>query len=91
MGVLIKLMNQNFSKSKFLHESSKLEHFQWGVKILGVQIQGGKNFGPLKSLGFQQLSYLSYFEQGVKIHWITLKLRSMVISADIFAVLLRYF
>ena len=50
---------------------------------------GGKNFGPLKSLGFQQLSYLSYFEQGVKIHWITLKLRSMGISADIFAVLLE--
>ena len=35
-GVLIKLMNQNFSKSKFLHESSKLEHFQWGVKILDL-------------------------------------------------------
>ena len=31
--------NQNFSKSKILHESSKLEHFQWGggVKILEVQ------------------------------------------------------
>ena len=29
-----------------------------GVKILGVQIQGGKDFGSLKSLGFQQLSYL---------------------------------
>ena len=27
-------------------------------KNLGVQIKGGKNFGPLKSLGFQQLSYL---------------------------------
>ena len=37
-GVLIKLMNQNFSKSKILHESTKLEHFQWGVKILGEQI-----------------------------------------------------
>ena len=23
-------MNQNFSKSKILQESSKLEHFQWG-------------------------------------------------------------
>ena len=36
-------MNQNFSKSKNLHESRKLEHFQWGgggggLKILGVQI-----------------------------------------------------
>ena len=29
-----------------------------GVKILGVQILEGKNFGPLKNLGFQQLSYL---------------------------------
>ena len=62
-----------------------------GGKNFGGTNLGGKNFGPLKSLGFQQLSYLSYFEQGVKIHWITLKLRSMVISADIFAVPLRYF
>ena len=31
-----------------------------GLKNLGVQILGGggKNFGPLKSLGFQQLSYM---------------------------------
>ena len=29
-GVLIKLMTQNFFKSKILHESPKLEHFQWG-------------------------------------------------------------
>ena len=29
-GVLIKLMNQDFSKSKVLRESPKLEHFQWG-------------------------------------------------------------
>ena len=57
---------------------------------MGGKNFGGKTFGPLKSLGFQQLSYLSYFEQGVKFHWITLK-RSMVISADISAVLLRYF
>ena len=35
-GVLIKLMNQNFSKSKFLHESFKLEHIQWEVKILDL-------------------------------------------------------
>ena len=27
---VIKLMNQNFSKSKILHESSKLEYFDWG-------------------------------------------------------------
>ena len=35
-------MNQNFSKSKNLHESSELEHFQWGKKIFfgggGVKI-----------------------------------------------------
>ena len=46
-------MNQNFSKSKILQESSKLGHFQW---------EGGgggnKNFGSLKSLDFQQLLYL---------------------------------
>ena len=29
VGVLIKLMNQNFSESKILHESAKLEYFQW--------------------------------------------------------------
>ena len=33
-------MNQNFSKSNILHESSKLEHFQWGGG--GGE---GKNFG----------------------------------------------
>ena len=60
-----------------------------GKNFRGTKL-GGKNFGPLKSLGLQQLSYLEYFELGVKIHQITLK-RSMVISADIFAVLLRYF
>ena len=32
-GVLIQLMNQNFSKGKIFHESSKLKHFQWGLKI----------------------------------------------------------
>ena len=29
VGVLIKLMNQNFSESKILHESAKLEYFQY--------------------------------------------------------------
>ena len=34
MGELIKPMNQDFSKGKILHESSKMEHFQWGgIKI----------------------------------------------------------
>ena len=39
LGILIKLMNQNFSKSKILQESSKLEHYHWGgVKNFGLQI-----------------------------------------------------
>ena len=37
----MKLMNQNFSKSKILHESSKLEHFQWGLKFWGYKFGGG--------------------------------------------------
>ena len=61
-----------------------------GGKNFGGTNLGGTNFGPLKSLGFQQLSYLLYFGLGIKLHCIALK-RSMVISADIFAVLLRYF
>ena len=51
-------MNQNFSKSKILHESSKFGAFLWGGKNFGGADLGGKNFGPFKSLGFQQLSYL---------------------------------
>ena len=59
LGVQIKLMNQNFSKSKILHESSELEHCQWGGggEFWGYKFRGG-DFGPLKSLGFQQLLYL---------------------------------
>ena len=62
--VLIKLMNQNFSKSKNLHDSSKFEYFQLGGGggggggNFGFTNLGGKHFEPLKSLGFQQLSYL---------------------------------
>ena len=37
-GVQIKLLNQNFSRSKILHESSKLEHFQWQYKFRGIKI-----------------------------------------------------
>ena len=58
-------MNQNFSKSKVLHKSTKLEHFQWGGggKFWGYKLfffwgGGIKNFGPLKRSGFQQLSHL---------------------------------
>ena len=61
-------MSQNFSKSKILHESSKLENFQWGGGNIGDTNLGGKNFGHLKSLGFQQLSYFEYFGLGVKMH-----------------------
>ena len=56
-------MNQNFSKRKILHDSLilhdsfTLEHFQLGGGFGGTNL-GGKHFGPLKSLGFQQLSYL---------------------------------
>ena len=39
-------MNQTFSKSKILHESSKLEHFYGG---------GGKNFGGTNLGGVQIL------------------------------------
>ena len=77
-------MNQNFFKVNFYTNQLKWRIFN------GAKNFGGKNFGPLKSLGFQQLSYLLYFGLGVKIHQIALK-SSMVISADIFAVLLRYF
>ena len=64
---------------------------------------GGRNFGSMnlgggglnisdlsKSLDLQQLIHSQHFEVEVKIYQIVLK-RSMVISADIFAVLLRYF
>ena len=48
-------MNQNVSKSKITHKSSKLENFEWGGgKNFGSTNLGGKNFGPLKGLGFQQ-------------------------------------
>ena len=66
-------MNQNFSKSKSLLESSKLEHFQLGVQILDL----------FKSLDFQQSSYSWYFGLGVKIYQIVPK-RSMVISTYMF-------
>ena len=42
-------MNQNFSKSKYLHESSKLERFQWGG--------GGGKFGGKNSLDFLEKKY----------------------------------
>ena len=60
-------MNQNFPKSKFLHEPSKLNILNGGGNFGDTNL-GGKNFRLLKSLGFQQLSYLQYFGLGVKIH-----------------------
>ena len=42
-------MNQNFSKSKILHESSKLEHFQWGKNF------GGPNLGGVKILDLSKV------------------------------------
>ena len=83
-------MNQNFSKSKFLHESSKLEHFQWGVKIWGYKLGGGYKFWTSQKFRFPTIIIFVIFWTEGKIHQIALK-RSMVISADIFAVLLRYF
>ena len=70
-------MNQNFSKSKFLHESSKLEHFQWGVQIWTSQ-----------KFRFLTIIIFVIFWTGGKIHQIALK-RSMVILADICAALLE--
>ena len=43
-----------------------------------------------KSLDFQQLSHSQHFGVGVKIYQIALK-RRMLISSDMFTVLLRYF
>ena len=90
----VKPINENFSKSKILHESSKLEHFQWGgggvVKILGYKCRGGiKKFWTSHKFRFPTIIIFICFGPGIKIHQITLK--SMVISADIFVVILRYF
>ena len=43
-------MNRNFSESKFLHESSKLENFQWGRD----KNLGGTNLGRLKFWIYQK-------------------------------------
>ena len=49
-GVLIKMMNQNFSKSKILRKWSNLEHFQWrgrgggSVKILVYKFWTSQKF-----------------------------------------------
>ena len=67
-----------------------MEHFQWGIKNLGVQIRGGGILNLSKSLDFQQLPYFQRLGLEVKIHQVVLN-RSMVILVDILAVLLRYF
>ena len=53
-------MNQNFSKVNFYTNHLNWNIFNVGGKNFGGTNLGGgvKNFGPLKSLGFQQLSYL---------------------------------
>ena len=37
-------MNLNFSKSEILHQSSKLEHFQWWYKFGGGGFQTSQKF-----------------------------------------------
>ena len=62
-----------------------------GLKNLEVQIRGGGGgFRTSPKFRFPTIIIFVIFLAGGKIHQITLK-RSMVISADIFAVLLRYF
>ena len=49
-----------------MHESSKLEPFQWGVKILGVQIWGGgvKSFGLLQKFRFPTIIFPAFWAWG---------------------------
>ena len=56
--VLIKLMNQNFSKSKFLNESSKLEHFQWGGG------GGGGKFWTSQKFRFPTIMFVIFWTGG---------------------------
>ena len=60
-----------------------------GKTFGGTNLGGGLKVLKL-SKNFQQLSHSQHFGVGVKIHQVLLK-RSMVISADSFTVLLRYF
>ena len=61
-GVLIKLMNQNFSKSKILHESSKLEHFHGGrLKCSGSANLGGGGFWTSQKFRFPTIIILVIF------------------------------
>ena len=62
----MKKLNQNFSKSKRLHKSSKLEHFQWGEgKNLGVQFRGYK-FWTSQKFRFQTIITFVIFWTGGK-------------------------
>ena len=45
-------MNQNFSISKILHESSKLEHFRLGGGNFGGTNLGGKKFWTSQKFRF---------------------------------------
>ena len=59
-------MNQNFSKSKFLHESSKLEHFRWGGKTFGGTNLGGKKFWTSQNFRFPIIIIFVIFWTGGK-------------------------
>ena len=64
--ILIELMNPNFSKSKILHESSKLEHFQWGVKNFGSTNLGGLKFWTSQKFRFSTIIIFLIFWTGGK-------------------------
>ena len=62
-------MNQNFSKRKILHESSKLEHFLWGGgKNFGGTNLGGYKFWTSQKFRFSTIIISVIFGLGVKIH-----------------------
>ena len=64
-------MDQNFFQRTTLHQSFKLEHFQWGVKVkfLGVEIGGGggsKKFVALQMFRFSTIIMFPAFLAGGK-------------------------
>ena len=79
-------MHQNFSKSKILHGSSKLEHFQLG----GGGGRGGEGFWTSKRFRFPIIIIFVIFWTGSKnlLDYLEKKYGNI---GDISAVLLRYF
>ena len=57
-------MNQISPKVKFYANHQNWSIFNGGKNFGGTNLGGGggKNFGPLKSLGFQQLSYCNILD-----------------------------